>query len=263
MAADYSWLHTYAPKSFKSAQLVIPEEERLQFLEISEGRSKENIILAGTAGTGKTSIATLLKKQAVNQVTIECPQMRSDKHWQTGGDGWQLMMGANPLDRFFMSKTELRRKKIPRLVLLEEFDLIANQSVFKTLLDSNSAREAVTILTTNNFSAIEEPIVSRCSVFHFGRESELWMNYEDDKPAGCRGQIEQDLRMLMRRVLYGEIKKSVRKEQIENPNTIQFFKNIINNSYPSVRECLTNARKYVRRGELIIPKRLLQPITDE
>ena len=69
--------------------------------------------------------------------------------------------------------------------------------------------------------------------------------------------------MLMRRVLYGEIKKSVRKEQIENPNTIQFFKNIIHRSYPSVRECLTNARKYIRRGELVIPARLLQPITEE
>ena len=50
---DYSWLHKYAPKSFAKEQLVLPEEERLQFLEISEGRAKENIILSVTRRSKK------------------------------------------------------------------------------------------------------------------------------------------------------------------------------------------------------------------
>ena len=260
---DYSWLHKYAPKSFAKEQLVLPEEERLQFLEISEGRAKENIILSGTAGTGKSSIARLLLKTTVNPVVIDCPQIKADKHWQTGGLGWQLVMGANPLDQFYYTKSELRRKKIPRLVLLEEFDLIQNQSVFKTLLDAQTAREAVCVLTTNHFSEIDEAIISRCAVYHFGRESELWMNPSTERSApGVREQVEGDLMVLMRRILLGEIKKS-KRDVVDTDETIIFFQNIIHQHYPSVRECLTNARKYIRRGELVIPARLLQPITEE
>ena len=172
-----------------------------------------------------------------------------------------MVMGANPLDQFYYTKAELRKKKIPRLVILEEFDLIQNQSVFKTLLDAQTARESVCVLTTNHYSEIEEAIISRCAVYHFGRESELWMNQSTDKPAGCREQVIEDLMLLMRRVLIGEIKKS-KRDVIDSDETIIFFQNIIHAHYPSVRECLTNARKYIRRGELVIPARLQIPVEE-
>lgn len=262
--ADISWLHRYAPKSFGEVQLVIPEEERLQFLEISEGRAKENIILAGTPGTGKSSIAHLLLKKAINPLIIHCPQYKGDKHWQSGGIGYLQMMGSgDAISEFYHSKAELRKKTIRRLVLLEEFDEINNQSVFKTLLDENTARDSVCVLTTNHFGEIDEAIKSRCAVYQFGRESELWMNYEDDKPSGCREQITSDLMGLMYRVLKAETKKSFREAgALDSDDTIQFFKNIIHQNYPSVRECLTKARRFIRKGELIIPARFLKPIEE-
>jgi len=262
MSEKSSWLHQFAPKNFSEKQLIIPDEERSQFQEIIEGRAGENLLLAGTAGCGKSSIAHLLMKNSVSPTIIDCPQYKADKHWQTGGFSWQMMAGSgNALQQFFHTKAELKSRKIDRLIVLEEFDEISNQAVFKTLLDENSARGGICVLTTNKMGEINEAIRSRCSEYIFGRSSELWMNGENDKPAGCREQITQDLQLLMYRVLRTGLKPKFRDSGVlESDDTILFFKHLIQEHYPSVRECLLATRKYVRKGELKIPPRLLKPL---
>ena len=265
MSEKLSWLHQFAPKSFGEKQLILPDEERSQFQEIAEGRTGENLLLAGTAGCGKSSIARLLMKNAVTHTIIDCPQYKADKHWQTGGYGWQMMAGSgNALQQFTYTKKELRNLKINRIVVLEEFDEIGNQAVFKTLLDENSSRGGLCVLTTNKIGEINEAIRSRCSEYIFGRSSELWMLGENEKPAGCREQITRDLQLLMYRVLKTEVKMKFRKSgELESDDVILFFKHLIQQNYPSIRECLLAVRKYVRKGELKIPARLLKPLVED
>ena len=262
---NHSWLHQFAPNNFSEKQLILPDEERNQFQEIIEGRATENLLLAGTAGCGKSSIAQLLVKHAVTPTIIQCPQYKADKHWQTGGYGWQMMVGSgNALHQFYYSKAELTKRKIDRVVVLEEFDELSNQSVFKTLLDDASASGAICVLTTNNLHEIDTTIRSRCSLFNFGHSSELWMMGENDKPAGCREQITRDLQLLMLRVLRTSLnKKSKDSGVLDSADTILFFKNLIQQYYPSVRECLLAVRKFIRKGELKVPPRLLKPLEEQ
>ena len=254
---NYSWLLKYAPKSFRSEHFISPDEVRDQLIEITEGRWRENILLSGTVGTGKTSVGNLLMKHSVSSVLIDVPQYRASKNWQHGGQGWRMMMEAGGLDQFFLESREKRGRKIKRLVVLEEFDVVQDQGYFKTLLDARE--DTICVLTTNWFNKIDESIVSRCVHLPFGRENELWMNYEEDKPAGVRGQIERDIRQLIRRMLFSELKKSAR-ETIETKEVATFFKNIISQKYPSIRDILTNVRKYVVNKELKIPARLMKQL---
>ena len=67
-------------------------------------------------------------------------------------------------------------------------DEVNNQAVFKTLLDENSSRGGLCVLTTNKIGEINEAIRSRCSEYIFGRSSELWMLGENEKPAEHKGE---------------------------------------------------------------------------
>lgn len=251
---DYSWLLEYAPKSFRKEHFISPDEVRDQFIEIIEGRWKENILLSGTPGTGKSSVAQLLLKHTVEPIIIDIPQYKSDKHWQEGGLGWRKMMSTQ-LNQFFLEPHELRKKKIKRLVVLEEFDVLNSQHLFKTLL--NARDDTICVLTTNHLSKITEPIRSRCVHLPFGMDSELWMNREHETPAGYREQIEQDVRYLIRTMLKKELKSSVR-DSIEAPGVGVFFRNVINEHYPSVRDILGAVRKFVVKKQLKIPPRLMR-----
>lgn len=253
-----SWLLNYAPTSFKSDEFVSPEEIREQLIEIQEGRMKENILLSGTPGTGKSSIAKILLQSAKTPISIDCPNKKTDKHWQEGGSGWGEMLGGS-IQQFTLSPAELKRRKIDRLIVLEEFDVIQNQSLFKTLIDQASER-SMCVLTTNHLKDIDEAIKSRCVIYEFGYSSDIWMNYPDDEPGGERDAIMRQMRHLCRKMLLKEAPKS--RDIIESEEIAGFFSRIINEHYPSVRNIMMGVHKFVRKKEIKIPPRLLKPLVD-
>ena len=85
-------------------------------------------------------------------------------------------------------------------------------------------------------------------LFEFGYQSASWMNYEDERISGARGQIEANVRDLIFSVLQKEAPKS--EELIKTQESFLFFSTIIKEKYPSVRNILEEIRKYVINGEL-------------
>jgi hypothetical protein len=88
-------------------------------------------------------------------------------------------------------------------------------------------------------------------LFEFGYQSTAWMNFEDEKIPGARGQIEANVRDLIFSVLKKEAPKS--EELIKTQEAFLFFSTIIKEKYPSVRNILEEIRKYVIDERLELP----------
>ena len=132
-----SWEFKYAPKSFRKDSFILPDEVRNQLLEVIRGRWKENLLLSGTAGTGKTSVCKILKENSQDFEIIDCAQYKSNSNWQAEGKGYNKVI-RNTVNLTTIAEGLDNKKKIQRLVILEEFDEIVSQSLFKTILSDTT-----------------------------------------------------------------------------------------------------------------------------
>jgi len=248
-----SWEFKYAPKSFRKDSFILPDEVRNQLLEVIRGRWKENLLLSGTAGTGKTSVCKILKENSQDFEIIDCAQYKSNSNWQAEGKGYNKVI-RNTVNLTTIAEGLDNKKKIQRLVILEEFDEIVSQSLFKTILSDTT--DTLFVLTTNNPDEIIEPIKNRCVQIDFGFSSYLW---NENEPYGAKKQIQKDLRLLAKRILKKELRGSTAEKNaiLDNPDTIKFFLNVINQEYPSIRKCLKEFRRYIVNKKLEIPERYL------
>jgi DNA polymerase III delta prime subunit len=245
-----NWQTLYRPHSFSSTEFVLPNKDRQIFEEYCSGRISEHLLLSGTPGTGKTTAATLLLEKAQETFEIDCPQNSTAKHWKEGSLNWMKLVSPT-LDSVNLTDAEREKKPIKRCVLLEEFEAISSQKLFKTLLDKATKSGNICILTTNELGGIDKAVQSRCMLFEFGYQSTAWMNFEDERIPGARGQIEANVRDLIFSVLQKEAPKS--EELIKTQESFLFFSTIIKEKYPSVRNILEEIRKYVIDERLELP----------
>ena len=55
---DFLWVEQYRPKTINDC--ILPEETKKTFLEFLSKKELPNMLLTGTAGTGKTTVARAL-----------------------------------------------------------------------------------------------------------------------------------------------------------------------------------------------------------
>jgi DNA polymerase III delta prime subunit len=251
-----SSMNNYAPKSFAKEEFILPEEYRKIFQEYFSGKRSEHLLLSGTEGTGKTTAAKLLLAKAHSFFEIDCHQHSTAKNWKEGGNGWKALLVSSDLTSHSLSVEERENRTIKRCVLLEEFDAISSQGVFKTLLDKSSDHGVTCILTTNYLGDIEKAIQNRCLSLEFGFPSSVWMNYEGEKFSGARNQIEEDLQDLMINILKKEAPKS--EKLINTLEIAHFFQSIIKDNYPSIRGITMEMRKWIIEERIDVPSQYLE-----
>ncbi len=59
--ADFLWVEQYRPKTIQDC--ILPEQTKKTFLEFLKKKEIPNMLLSGTAGTGKTTVARALCEQ--------------------------------------------------------------------------------------------------------------------------------------------------------------------------------------------------------
>ena len=159
------WVEKYRPKTVKD--LILPESVKIYFEKIVSEKEIPNILLAGRAGLGKTSIAMAM-----------CNVLEADKLYINASIENSIDTVRYKVQQFAMTSSFSDGKKI---VILDELDRMqAGQDALKALIEQTESNCRF-IIITNNLSKIIEPIKSRTHYIDFNwpkkDQKELMVNY--------------------------------------------------------------------------------------
>ncbi|MBC8554377.1 MAG: AAA family ATPase [Candidatus Brocadiales bacterium] len=150
---SYLWTEKYRPKSIE--ECILPERIKKTFQDMIESGESQNLLLSGSAGCGKTTVAkALCNELETDWMMINCSE---DGNIDT----------LRTRIRSFASTVSLTGSK--KVVILDEFDYANAQSMQPALRGfiEEFADNCRFILTCNFKNRIIEPIHSRCTCIHF------------------------------------------------------------------------------------------------
>ena len=153
MSKDFLWVEKYRPTTI--ADSVLPGQLKQTFQSIADGGELPNMLLTGTAGLGKTTVAKAL-----------CNQLDLDYIIINGSEEGNIDTLRGKIKQFASSVSLQGGYKV---VILDEADYLNPQSTQPALRGfiEEFANNCRFILTCNFKNRIIEPLHSRCSVYEF------------------------------------------------------------------------------------------------
>ena len=151
---EHLWVEKYRPSTLQD--IILPSQLKKDFELIVKQRELQNMLLTGTAGTGKTTVAKAL-----------CKMLNLDYIIINGSEESGIDTLRNKIKQFASSVSLEGGYKV---VILDEADYLNPQSTQPALrgfIEEFSANCRF-ILTCNFKNRIIEPLHSRCSVIEFG-----------------------------------------------------------------------------------------------
>ena len=151
---NFLWVEKYRPKTIE--ETILPAGLKKIFSKIVEQGEIPNLILSGTSGLGKTTVARAL----CNELDLDVLQVNASE--ESGIDTLRSKI------KQFASSVSLHSGK-HKVVLLDEADYLNAQSTqpaLRAFIEEFSA-SCRFILTCNFKNRIIEPLHSRCSVIEF------------------------------------------------------------------------------------------------
>lgn len=206
------WPEKYRPQTLDD--MCISKENKEKILEWKKSQEMPHLLLTGSPGIGKTTVARIL----VNDV-FNCDYLYINASDESGIDTIR-----NKVSGFVQTKSMDGKIKI---VILDEGDRLTQSSLdcLRNLMESYSNNSRF-IITGNYSHKITNAIKSRCV------ELDLTPSRKD----------------IGKRCL--QILKS-EKISIKNLNQDQ-FNLLINSNYPDIRKCIYALQTHVKNGELIL-----------
>ena len=154
---EFLWVEKYRPQTIQDC--ILPVSLKKSFEDMVAKGEPQNLLLAGSAGTGKTTVARALCNDiGVDHIIINCSENGNIDTLRTD-------------IRQFASTVSLSESK--KTVILDEFDYSNAQSIQPALRGaieefSNNCRF---IITCNYKNRIIQPIHSRCTCIDFAISS--------------------------------------------------------------------------------------------
>ncbi len=150
---EFLWVEKYRPNTIDDC--ILPSQLKKDFEEILKQGELQNLLLTGTAGTGKTTVAKAL-----------CKQLDLDYLLINGSEESGIDTLRNKIKQFASTVSLQGGYKV---VILDEADYLNPQSTQPALrgfIEEFSANCRF-ILTCNFKNRVIEPLHSRCSVIEF------------------------------------------------------------------------------------------------
>ena len=153
MREEFLWVEKYRPKSIE--ECILPEGLKKTFLEFVKNKEIPNLLLCGTAGVGKTTVARAL-----------CEHLNVDYIMINGSEESGIDVLRNKIKTFASTVSLSGGRKV---VLLDEADYLNPQSTQPALRGfiEEFSGNCGFIFTCNFANRIITPIHSRTSVIDF------------------------------------------------------------------------------------------------
>lgn len=215
MLEEFLWVEKYRPKTVSDT--ILPESLKKTFQTFVDSNNVPNLLLSGTAGVGKTTIAkAMLEELGCDYIVIN------------GSDEGRLIDTLRTKIKGFASSMSLSGGR--KYVILDEADYLNAETVqpaLRNFMEEYSANCGF-IMTCNFANKIIEPLRSRCSVVEFKMSS-------DDKPK-----------------LAGEFFKRVCR--ILTDEGVEFDKStvaeVVKKHFPDNRRVLNELQRYAATGKI-------------
>src|SRR6056300_44322 len=157
MRDEFLWVEKYRPKTIE--ECILPESIKSMFTEFLSKGEVPNLLLCGTAGTGKTTVAR-----------AQCEELGSDYIIINGSDeGRQIDTLMTKIKQFASGMSFLGK---PKVVIIDEAVYLNRESVqpaLRAFIESFSDNCRF-IFTCNYKQKIITPLHSRTTVIDFGSQ---------------------------------------------------------------------------------------------
>ena len=214
MREEFLWVEKYRPRNIVTC--VLPIETKKIFLDFVNNNEIPNLLLCGTSGVGKTTVAKAL-----------CNELGADFILINGSEERNIDTLRVKIKQF---ASTISLQGGPKIVILDEADYLNPQSTQPALRGfiEEFSKNCRFIFTCNYKNRIIQPLHSRCSVIDFTIEATL-------KP--------QIANQIFQRIL-----------QILNDENIDYNEKVvvevINKFFPDFRRMLNEIQKYSASGKI-------------
>ena len=216
MRDEFLWVEKYRPKTIEDC--ILPESIKKTFLDFLDKGEVPNLLLAGPAGCGKTTVAKAL-----------CNQLGVDVYVINGSDEGRFLDTVRNNAKNFASTVSFSSEAKHKVIIIDEADNTTPdvQLLLRASIEefSNNCRF---IFTCNYKNKIIEPLHSRCAVVEFG----------------IKGKAKQEIAA----AFFGRLVTILEQERVEVDKKV--LAELINNHFPDWRRVLNECQRYSVSGKI-------------
>ena len=216
MRDEFLWVEKYRPKTIEDC--ILPESIKKTFLDFLDKGEIPNMLLAGPAGCGKTTVAKAL-----------CNQLGVDVYVINGSDEGRFLDTVRNNAKNFASTVSFSSEAKHKVIIIDEADNTTPdvQLLLRASIEefSNNCRF---IFTCNYKNKIIEPLHSRCAVVEFG----------------IKGKAKQEIAA----AFFNRLNGILDKERIDADKKV--LAQLINKHFPDWRRVLNECQRYSVSGKI-------------
>jgi len=216
MRDEFLWVEKYRPKTIE--ECILPEQTKKTFLGFLDKGEVPNLLLAGPAGCGKTTVAKAL-----------CNQLGVDVYVINGSDEGRFLDTVRNNAKNFASTVSLSSESKHKVIIIDEADNTTPdvQLLLRASIEEFSGNCRF-IFTCNYKNKIIEPLHSRCAVVEFG----------------IQGKLKQEIAA----AFFGRLVSILEQEKIETDKKV--LAELINKHFPDWRRVLNECQRYSVGGKI-------------
>jgi len=213
---EFLWVEKYRPKTIE--ECILPENIKKTFQDFLDKGEVPNLLLAGPAGCGKTTVAKAL-----------CNQLGVDVYVINGSDEGRFLDTVRNTAKNFASTVSLSSSAKHKVIIIDEADNTTNdvQLLLRAFTEEFSGNCRF-IFTCNFKNKIIGPLHSRCACVDFSTNSK-------SKP-----KLAATFFNRLRFILEAENVEADPKVLVE----------LINKHFPDWRRVLNECQKYAASGKI-------------